>query len=62
MRNEHPNEPEAARLRREGRLWPENLTNEDLTAEIDQALRLTANEPVSWGMLQAEIRRRKSKA
>lgn len=53
-------EPEAARLRREGKLWPQTLSDEELAQEWG-AVDVRA-EPISARMLDEEMRRRKIRA
>lgn len=49
-------EPEAARLRRAGLLWPENLTDEELSQELSSVS--YKSHPISAQMLQDEQKRR----
>lgn len=58
MRREY--EPEAARLRREGKLWPENLSDEEFEQELLGVDPKT--NPISFRMLHDEAKRRNRKA
>lgn len=56
MRQKH--EPEATRLRKAGKLWPECLSDEELRRELHSHEANAKIHPISLPMLQEEMKRR----